>query len=163
MKYDFKPDIFNPAVPYDNESIKSLLNSNNINIIDTFESQVIELHLCRNPQINSNSPNLSAETIIEKYSHFLRWVYYPWKNTIVSTLSESEFIEVRTNRNQQKITGVEQLELKNKTIGIVGLSVGSSIASCLALERVCGNIKLIDGDIIELSNLMNDLVECIDI
>ena len=39
------------------------------------------------------------------------------------------------------------------TIGIVGLSVGHAIAHTLALEGMCGRLRLADNDRIELSNL----------
>lgn len=81
------------------------------------------------------------------------WFYYPWLNTLVQTLPEGEFVEVRTNRNKLKITGNEQDILKQKTIGVVGLSVGQSVAITLIMERICGKIKLADFDELELSNL----------
>ncbi|MBX9449069.1 MAG: ThiF family adenylyltransferase [Taibaiella sp.] len=52
-----------------------------------------------------------------------------------------------------KITAEEQAILQNKTVGIVGLSVGQSIALTLAMERSCGELRLADFDTAELSNL----------
>ena len=81
------------------------------------------------------------------------WVYYPWDQKLVHMLDEFEFIKVRTNRNQNKITKDEQEILKTKKIGIVGLSVGHSVALTMATERICGELRLADFDIVELSNL----------
>lgn len=81
------------------------------------------------------------------------WVYYPWSKRLVHLLDEEEFIEVRTNRNRYKITREEQKTLSGKKIGIVGLSVGQSIALTLAMERTCGELRLADFDTAELSNL----------
>lgn len=81
------------------------------------------------------------------------WCFYPWLNSLVLTLPETEFIEVRTNRNKLKITTQEQVALQSKTIGVIGLSVGSSVAITLAMERVCGTLVLADFDTLELSNL----------
>ena len=81
------------------------------------------------------------------------WVYYPWSKKVVHTLDEVEFIEVRTNRNRYKITSEEQHQLSLKKIGIVGLSVGQSIALTMAIERTCGELRLADFDAAELSNL----------
>lgn len=81
------------------------------------------------------------------------WVYYPWSRRLVHLLDEDEFIEVRTNRNRYKITREEQKTLSRKKIGIVGLSVGQSIALTLAMERTCGELRLADFDTAELSNL----------
>lgn len=81
------------------------------------------------------------------------WVYYPWNQKLVHLLDEEEFIEVRTNRNCYKITREEQHKLRTKKIGIVGLSVGQSIALTMAMERICGELRLADFDTAELSNL----------
>lgn len=81
------------------------------------------------------------------------WFYYPWLNTLVQTLPKNEFIAVRTNRNKLKITQAEQAILAQKTIGVIGLSVGQSVAITLIMERICGKIKLADFDELELSNL----------
>ncbi|TCJ97724.1 Rv1355c family protein [Nocardia alba] len=81
------------------------------------------------------------------------WVYYPWSQTLVHTLDEDEFVEVRTAANRNKLTTREQDLLLGKTVGIVGLSVGSAVALTLALERSCGAVKLADFDELELSNL----------
>ena len=68
-------------------------------------------------------------------------------------LPEDAFIEVRTNRNRDKITREETAALKGKTVGIAGLSVGQTTAIALAMEQGCGRLKLADFDVIELSNL----------
>jgi hypothetical protein len=81
------------------------------------------------------------------------WVYYPWSRRLVHILDEVEFVEVRTNRNQLKITRQERHLLQSKKIGIVGLSVGQSIALTIAMERICGELRLADFDTAELSNL----------
>jgi molybdopterin/thiamine biosynthesis adenylyltransferase len=73
--------------------------------------------------------------------------------TLVHILDEDEFIEVRTNRNQYKITCAERDILGTKKIGIIGLSVGQSIALTLAMERGFGELRLADFDELELSNL----------
>ncbi|WP_082458648.1 Rv1355c family protein [Pedobacter sp. Leaf216] len=81
------------------------------------------------------------------------WFFYPWNRRLIHLLDEEEFIAVRTSRNQHKITKAEQDILKNKTIGIAGLSVGHSIAITIAMERACGRLRLADFDVAELSNL----------
>src|SRR5205814_1258580 len=81
------------------------------------------------------------------------WVYYPWSKRLVHLLNEEEFIEVRTNRNQYKITLEEQKLLRQKKVGIIGLSVGQSIALTMAMERIYGELRIADFDTAELSNL----------
>ncbi|WP_373520179.1 Rv1355c family protein, partial [Aquiflexum sp.] len=125
--------------------------------VDEIESQVSELIKLRNP-----SKLLTIEELSNQVEEFFEihgrhdygnWVFYPWKNTLVHVLPEEEFIKVRTIRNQYKITTAEQEKLSKKKIGIVGLSVGQSIALALVLERGCGEIRLADFDILELSNM----------
>jgi molybdopterin/thiamine biosynthesis adenylyltransferase/nitroreductase len=81
------------------------------------------------------------------------WAYYPWSRRLVHLLEEEEFAELRTNRNRYKITPAEQSGLASKKIGIVGLSVGQSVAAVLALERSFGELRLADFDTLDLSNL----------
>jgi len=66
-------------------------------------------------------------------------------NEVVHLLEESEFAELRTNRNRYKITPDEQATLARKRIGVVGLSVGQSAALILALERSFSEMRLADS------------------
>jgi len=81
------------------------------------------------------------------------WVYYPWADRVVHIVDEEDFIALRTSRNQHKIMADEIATLRTKKIGIIGLSVGGSIALTIAMERVCGELRLADFDKIELTNM----------
>lgn len=81
------------------------------------------------------------------------WIYYPWRNTLVHCLSKDQFIRVRTVRNLHKITRDEQQTLSHARVGVVGLSVGQSVSVSLAMERICGSLRIADFDTLELSNL----------
>src|SRR5690606_3975260 len=52
-----------------------------------------------------------------------------------------------------KISPEEYNILATKKIGVIGLSVGQSVATTMALERTCGELRIADYDILELSNL----------
>ncbi len=80
------------------------------------------------------------------------WVYYPWRNIVVHLLGEHEFAEVKTNRNRNKITIEEQQILTRKKIGVIGLSVGQSVATTIAMEKIVGTMRLADFDKLDLSN-----------
>ncbi|MFY2787533.1 Rv1355c family protein [Rhodococcus sp. MALMAid1271] len=82
-----------------------------------------------------------------------RWIYFPWRKTVVAVLGPRSFRHLRLDRNRNKITLDEQNNLGDLTIGIIGLSVGHAIAHTLALEGICGTLRLADFDEIELSNL----------
>lgn len=141
-----------------NNNLHQLIEDNpQIIIIDEIQSQLEELIKLRHPEKKFTTEELShkiknylGETKLDNYGV---WVYYPWRNILVHLLDEKEFVEVRTNRNQNKITPEEQGILATKKIGIIGLSVGKAIALTMAMERICGEIVLADFDVIELSNL----------
>lgn len=81
------------------------------------------------------------------------WCYLPWRRTVIHLLDRERFFAVRTNRNRDKITAAEQALLAEKRIGVVGLSVGSAAAMAMAMEGLCGELRLADFDTIDLSNL----------
>lgn len=126
-------------------------------VTDEMHSQLVELLKSRNPGKKYSAQEMEAaiashlgDTSIEDYGV---WVYYSWSNRVVHILDEQEFIEVRTTRNQQKITREERDVLATKKIGVIGLSVGQSVALTLAMERSFGELRIADFDVIELSNL----------
>ncbi|HEY5881343.1 MAG TPA: Rv1355c family protein [Nakamurella sp.] len=82
-----------------------------------------------------------------------RWVYYPWRRTLIGILGPSSFHRLRLDRNRNKITSDEQEYFGHLRIGVIGLSVGHAIAYTLAHEGLCGHLKLADFDSLELSNL----------
>ncbi len=81
------------------------------------------------------------------------WAFYPWRRTLVALLGRDAFRRLRLDRNRNKITQSEQERLGRLRIGVVGLSVGHTVAHTLALEGLCGELRLADFDEIEVSNL----------
>lgn len=140
----------------DFDSYIKIIDAGNVILYDSIKSQIKELVLIRNPLMQSDSTELTqmVEQIVGTDSKLYgNWVYYPWDNRLIHILPESEFIEVRTNRNRNKITKDEQLLLGSKRVGIAGLSVGRSVALTIATERIAGEIILADFDTLDLSNL----------
>ncbi|WP_406266264.1 Rv1355c family protein [Nocardia sp. NBC_00881] len=82
-----------------------------------------------------------------------RWIYYPWRAAVIGLPGPQTFRMIRLDRNRNKLTRPEQERLANLAIGVVGQSAGHAIAHLLALEGVCGSLRLADLDDIELSNL----------
>jgi molybdopterin/thiamine biosynthesis adenylyltransferase len=128
-----------------------------IQIVDVFRQQLREW-------IKSEHPDkaLSEEEMSQQMDLYCDpnndekngvWVYYPWRNTIVHCLSKEKFIRVRTIRNLHKITTHEQEILERCKVGVVGLSVGQSVSIAIAMERICGHLRIADFDTLELSNL----------
>ncbi len=154
----FQPIFFNLLNLKEKQSLKELIANGKVTVIhDEIYSQLEELIKCRNPSVKLNKEQTKTLVDIhlgdENLENYGVWVFYPWSKKIVHLLPEEEFIEVRTNRNKNKITVHEQAKLRLKRIGIVGLSVGQSIALTLAMERTCGELRLADFDTAELSNL----------
>jgi molybdopterin/thiamine biosynthesis adenylyltransferase len=82
-----------------------------------------------------------------------RFVYYSWRQAMVRVLGPSGFDALRLDRNRHKITRDEQARLRKLRIGIVGLSVGHAVAHVLAMEGLCGELRLADFDRLAVSNL----------
>lgn len=82
-----------------------------------------------------------------------RWAYYPWRRTVVHVLGPRAYRRVRLDRNRNLIS-LEELQLLSvQRIAVVGLSVGHSIAHTLAMQGLCGELRLADFDDVDLSNL----------
>ncbi|SUA73376.1 thiazole biosynthesis adenylyltransferase ThiF [Nocardia otitidiscaviarum] len=82
-----------------------------------------------------------------------RWVYYPWRGLVLGLPGPETMRTIRLDRNRNKITRGEQEILARQKIGIVGQSVGHSIAHVLVMEGTCCELRLADFDAVELSNL----------
>ena len=128
-----------------------------LKVFDTIHNQLKDLIKGLNPKVIFNDTTISEA--ITKYldgtdpDHYGVWVYYPWAEKLVHMLDKEEFIQVRTGRNKHKITQEEQDQLIQKKIGVIGLSVGQSVSLTLAIERGCGELRIADFDLLDLTNL----------
>ncbi|TFV97103.1 Rv1355c family protein [Algoriphagus kandeliae] len=151
------PILLDPKLPQHMEEILRLKELPYVVIVDQIESQVKDLIKAASPSVSYSSEELTnkAKDFFQKEESetYGIWVFYPWKNHLVHILPKEDFIRIRTIRNNYKITPQEHEYLAGKKIGIVGLSVGQSIALAMALERSCGEMRLADFDTLELSNL----------
>jgi molybdopterin/thiamine biosynthesis adenylyltransferase len=125
----------------DDELLAKLRDDVRIEFIDKVHQQQDELQRLR----PAPPADLTAEPT--------RWVYYPWRRTVVSVLGQSGFRRVRLDRNRHLLTAAELDRLGRLRIGVVGLSVGHAIAYTLAAQGLCGELRLTDFDALELSNL----------
>ncbi len=161
--YQNPPQIYRPFLfKIENDDEKTRLHewlkvNQQVSVFDTINAQIRDLIKLRNPSKKLSEEEYAAEIKIYlngRDEYFVgSWCYYHWNKNLVHILPEEDFIEVRTNRNKLKITEQEQSTLRQKTIGIIGLSVGQSVALTMAMERICGKIKLADFDELDLSNL----------
>ncbi|QEC53957.1 Rv1355c family protein [Anseongella ginsenosidimutans] len=152
----YRPDFFRLQKPADKERFTALIDSGPLFLHDEIFGQLGELLKCRHPSrqlSREESEALIAEHTGPCLDEYGVWVYYPWNARLVHLLDKEEFAEVRTSRNKYKITSEEQALLSSKKVGVIGLSVGQSVAVTMAMERSFGEIRLADFDILELTNL----------
>ncbi len=155
-----KPLLFNLSEAKSREEVETLFSQGKIqHISNDYEEQQRELFGVQNPTL-VYTPDFknrfeeyysSLQTNISIYEHG-NWVYFPWSSTLVHILPEEDFQLVRTARNKNLINKEEQDKFYNSTVGIGGLSVGSSVAFALVLQGGAKHIKLADMDRLALSN-----------
>lgn len=126
-------------------------------VVDAFERSLKELFFVRNSRFKKGMPGVD-----EAMSQFMEtdakivhgvYVFYPWLNYAVYLPEEGVYFELRTARNKNIINKEEQEKYRNFKIGIAGMSVGSNVASTLALTGGPKNMRLADFDEIEATNL----------
>jgi molybdopterin/thiamine biosynthesis adenylyltransferase/nitroreductase len=157
LKNVYRPEILDISTTADRKRFDELTASGHLFLHDEIEGQLKELMKIKNPKIRIKPEEYPGH--IERhlggkdiFSYGL-WVYYPWLDKIVHILPKEEFIDLRTAANRNKITTAERNILADKKVGIIGLSVGQSVALTIAMERGCGEIRLADFDTLELNNL----------
>jgi molybdopterin/thiamine biosynthesis adenylyltransferase/nitroreductase len=138
---DYRPLILDENAPDDVSILVQLRKSPQVRIVDLRDVLRAELATVRTPPADLDG------------SESDRWVYYPWRRTLVGLSGERTYRAIRLDRNRNKLTRVEQERLAGLAIGVVGQSVGHAVAYTLALEGTCGLLRLADFDDIELSNL----------
>ncbi|MGY0492108.1 ThiF family adenylyltransferase [Streptomyces sp. WG-D5] len=154
----WRPVLLRLSDPHDQARFDSLRSSGAVREThDRIGDQLAELARCLRPDAAPDGPAHDA-AVAELLAgvgprQYGTWVWYPWSGRLVHVLPEREFRRVRTDRNRDKITGVEQELLLGRRIGVVGLSVGNSAALTCAMEGVGGSFRLADFDHIGLSNL----------
>lgn len=142
----------------DKQQYELLLKSNPfIQIYNEIEGQLRELIKSLNPSIRIKAneyPELIKKHLDgQEISEYGTWIYYPWSTRLIHVLPEKEFIDLRTAANRNKITTPERDILSKKKVGVIGLSVGQSVAVTMAMERTCGELRIADFDTLELNNL----------
>lgn len=154
----YEPVLFRLSREDDQQALEKLLKEqDDIWVHDTLYAQLKELIKIKHPDELLDEKQIAD--LIHTHTHGIPldnygvWVYYPWKRKLLHILDEEEFIAVRTNRNLYKITPEEQKLLSGKKIGIIGLSVGQSVALTLAMERSFGELRIADFDCLEITNL----------
>ncbi|SDL73210.1 ThiF family adenylyltransferase [Nonomuraea jiangxiensis] len=124
----------------------ALCRRHGITILDTIDRQLDELASLR--PSSGERPEVPGDL-----AAYGCWAYLPWTAQVAHLLPPDEYLRVVTDRNRNKITRAEQLLLRTKRVGVLGLSVGAEAAVTIAQEHLCGHLVLADYDRLELSNL----------
>jgi molybdopterin/thiamine biosynthesis adenylyltransferase/nitroreductase len=141
MPIAYRAQILDPAEPADRTVLDSLRADPGIEFLDHHGLQLASLQKLR--------PAPEQELLAEP----ARWAFYPWRRAAVAVLGPRGFRTLRLDRNRNSITATEQDRLGELSVGVAGLSVGHIIAHTLAMQGVCGKLRLADFDELELSNL----------
>ncbi|MDE0887519.1 MAG: Rv1355c family protein [Myxococcota bacterium] len=152
-----KPSLLCPRDPSDAAEVERLRQDPTVEVFDRLEDQLSELIRLRHPNRELSGSELGSllrgHLGGEDVARYGIWFFYPWSRRLVKLLPEQEFAEVRTVRNRYKLTDEQQTYLGTRRVGLVGLSVGKSVALALALERSFGELRIADHDSLELCNL----------
>ncbi|MGB1256955.1 MAG: Rv1355c family protein [Thiolinea sp.] len=148
---EWRPVILDTGNPFHNQAVESLL-------IDS-DYEKLENIAVMQEEFNEILPPVTQELKDESN----RWVLYPWRKVAIELLGPNAFRKLLHDRNRNKITDEEQKILSGLKIGVVGLSTGHVIAHTLAMEGICGVLKLADFDVLEVSNLNRIPANLLDI
>ncbi|WP_063052602.1 Rv1355c family protein [Nocardia arthritidis] len=138
---EYRPLILDPADPADARTLEGLRDDPHVELRDLRAS------------LRAERGKMVAAPDIPEGPEADRWIYYPWRAAVVGLPGPRTFRLIRLDRNRNKLTRAEQERLAEHVIGIIGQSAGNAIAQLLALEGICGGLRLADLDEIELSNL----------
>ncbi len=124
-------------------------------IVDAFTSTKSELFFIDHPQLKHGTPEGDAACAAYLKEHDIQdaWIYYPWRNVAVHTISESDYFRLRTARNRNIITAEEQTKYRACILGVIGLSVGSGVLEALTMSGGPKCLRIGDFDTLEISNL----------
>jgi hypothetical protein len=81
-----------------------------------------------------------------------RYIYFPWRRSLVRLPDADLFLRLRTARNRYLIDDVEQRQWSSALIGIAGLSVGSSVLAACTLTGA-RRYRLAECDVLGPTNL----------
>lgn len=138
---DHRPLILDETATDDAQILVQLRKWPWVRILDLRDVLRAELDKVRTPPPDLGGPETD------------RWVFYPWRRTLVGLPGEKTYRAIRLDRNQNKLTRAEQQRCAGLAVGVIGQSVGHAVAYALAQEGNCGLLRLADFDEIELSNL----------
>jgi molybdopterin/thiamine biosynthesis adenylyltransferase len=156
------PIIFDLNQVADKQALSDLLESKAVeSVVDTLEESIEELFKIDFPFVGTRTPEY-AKTLADYRFQVMAgrspeaigvWIYLPWRRSLVHLPEEALYFKLRTARNKLVVTESEQRLFYDSTVGIAGLSVGSSAVHSLALAGGAQRLRLADHDFLSPSNL----------
>jgi molybdopterin/thiamine biosynthesis adenylyltransferase len=153
------PIIFDAQNPSDRGKLVEMLEKDpTIVVYDQIHLAISDLFDVEFPE----KKDTKTDTEIEQYSrHFAEgnldnygsWVFFPWSRSLIHFPTKDDLRKLRTSRNRNLITSIEQRKLYSSTICIAGMSVGSNVVEALLSGGIGGKLILVDMDYLEPSNL----------
>jgi len=169
----WQPVIIEMDAPDAEERLNKLLDEVHVSsVVDNYDEQYAELIVSRRPGLYQSSYEEKVKILegeLAKHhesSHSWQkgsWVYYPWNGTLMHLIPKELFLELRTTRNRNLITGEEQQILEKFNVGCAGMSVGSNGALALGISGYSQQLKIADGAVISGSNLNRVLANSSDV
>lgn len=129
--------------------------------VDAYHPMLEELFYARHPDA------AGADNVNGRFQDYLQrevgtvelpwwlgaWVYYPWDEVLVRMLDADAHHELRTTRNRGLFDDSAIKSIRQLVVGVMGQSVGASIAITIALEGGANRMKIGDFDALSASNL----------
>ena len=141
------------------DQLNKIKKNKNIKIVDIFEEQLEELFEVLKPEFLYSSNYKNEKRILIKNIKNGKvkvkdcWVFFPWNGKLVHCLGKNELELLLTNRNKDLINSDEQKKLKEFTVGVIGMSIGSHMAECITGSGISELIKISDFDTLSTANL----------
>lgn len=155
-----QPVMFDLERSQDTEALHTLLQQKKIHhISDAIEIAIEELYHIANPTQIDAVDQTTFQTYLKSFGNgntdtYGTWVYFPWNGTLVHFPTKDDVRRLRGSRNRNLITEAERQALTdNKTILILGLSVGSNAVDSLLMQGIGSKYILVDMDQLDPTNL----------
>lgn len=154
------PTIFDLNNEDQKASFDALISSGKVkSVSDEMEEAIEELFHIEFPQqideVNQDEfYRFKAQKLGEATEKYGVWVFYPWSGNLVHFPPIDDLRRLRGSRNRNLITEEERQKLvDNKTIVILGLSVGSNVVDALLMQGIGSKYVLVDLDYLAPTNL----------
>lgn len=124
-------------------------------VIDVYQELLKEKFLIDRPKNYFATPEQQQqafEIFLQTNTLQSVWVAHPWSKKLYHLPNASEYFQLRTARNRNLLTLIEQEKLYDQKIAVAGLSVGSNIVLSLIRYGIGNNYRIADSDMIAVSN-----------